>query len=162
MELIKSVILIGCVMGIISTFSDIAAPEGSLKKQLNLILGLILVLVVITPFLGNEFRISLRDYSLKSKTEALDLSGYTNDALINSANKKIEEYFLDKLNKNSITEADVDIYSEINEYNEIKIKRIDVFTESSFDEEKVKKLISEDLPETEINVKIKEGENEHR
>lgn len=149
-------------MGIISTFSDIAAPEGSLKKQLNLILGLILVLVVITPFLGNEFRISLRDYSLKSKTEALDLSGYTNDALINSANKKIEEYFLDKLNKNSITEADLDIYSEINEYNEIKIKRIDVFTESSFDEEKVKKLISEDLPETEINVKIKEGENEHR
>ena len=146
-------------MGIITTFVDITAPEGSLKKQLNVILGVVLVLVVITPFLGGDFQISLSDYSYSSDFEAVDLSGYTTEAVIASANEKVEEYFSEKLNKNNIG-AELNIYSEINEYNEIEITRIDITVENSSDEDQVRKLVREDLSETEINVNVREEENE--
>ena len=41
METISKVIYSACVIGVVSTFIEIASPQGSVKKQLDLIVGIV-------------------------------------------------------------------------------------------------------------------------
>lgn len=65
---------------------------------------------------------------------------------------RLEEYFLDKLNKNGIENVRVDITTDINEYNEIEITAVRVYLTKTSDRELVEKLIAEDLPDTQVIV----------
>ena len=49
MNIVKSVIFIACIIGVITSMTDIVTPEGTLKKQLRSVLAVILLLAVITP-----------------------------------------------------------------------------------------------------------------
>ncbi len=42
MNTVKSVIFIACIIGVITSMTDIATPEGTLKKQLRSVLAVIL------------------------------------------------------------------------------------------------------------------------
>ena len=46
MNTVKSVIFIACIIGVITSMTDIATPEGTLKKQLRSVLAVILLLAV--------------------------------------------------------------------------------------------------------------------
>ena len=56
MDTVKTIIYSACIIGVISTMIDIASPEGSLKKQTDIIIGLVLVMVVITPLMDSDFK----------------------------------------------------------------------------------------------------------
>lgn len=55
-----------------------------------------------------------------------------------------------KLNKNGIENVRVDITTDINEYNEIEITAVRVYLTKTSDRVLVEKLISEDLPDTQV------------
>lgn len=59
---------------------------------------------------------------------------------------------MDKLNKNGIENIRVDITTDINEYNEIKITAVRVYLTKTSDRGLVEKLIAEDLPDTQVIV----------
>ena len=126
MNTVKAVIFIACIIGVITSMTDIATPEGTLKKQLRSVLAVILLLAVITPVMGHGFKVTLSDY-----TELADL---------------------DKLNKNGIENVRVDITTDINEYNEIEITAVRVYLTKTSDRELVEKLIAEDLSDTQVIV----------
>ena len=63
MDTVKTIIYSACVVGVVSTMIEIASSEGTMKKQLDLVIGLVLVMVVITPFMNKDFRFRLNDYS---------------------------------------------------------------------------------------------------
>ena len=65
MDILKAAILIACIMGVISCMVDIATPEGALKKQLKVIVSIILILAVFLPFMGNDFNLDFDDYGLR-------------------------------------------------------------------------------------------------
>ena len=142
MNTVKSVIFIACIIGVITSMTDIATPEGTLKKQLRSVLAVILLLAVITPVMGHGFKVTLSDY-----TELADLPDY-----LSESESRLEEYFLDKLNKNGIENVRVDITTDINEYNEIEITAVRVYLTKTSDRGLVEKLIAEDLPDTQVIV----------
>ena len=151
MNTIKAVIFTACIVGVITSLTDIAAPEGSLKKQLRSVLAVILVLAVITPIMGQGFKVTLSDYTELSDLPEFDnISTVTELYYLSESESRLEEYFRDKLNKNGIENVTVDITADINEYNEIEITKVRAYPMQTSDRELIKKLISEDLPEAEV------------
>lgn len=151
MDTIKAVIFTACIVGVITSLTDIAAPEGSLKKQLRSVLAVILVLAVITPIMGQGFKVTLSDYTELSDLPEFDnISTVTELYYLSESESRLEEYFRDKLNKNDIENVTVDITADINEYNEIEITKVRAYPMQTSDRELIKKLISEDLPEAEV------------
>lgn len=69
---------------------------------------------------------------------------------LSESESRLEEYFLGKLNKNGIENVRVDITTDINEYNEIEITAVRVYLTKTSDRVLVEKLISEDLPDTQV------------
>lgn len=151
MDTIKAVIFTACIVGVITSLTDIAAHEGSLKKQLRSVLAVILVLAVITPIMGQGFKVTLSDYTELSDLPEFDnISTVTELYYLSESESRLEEYFRDKLNKNGIENVRVDITTDINEYNEIEITKVRAYPIQTSDRELIKKLISEDLPEAEV------------
>ena len=154
MDTIKAVIFTACIVGVITSLTDIAAPEGSLKKQLRSVLAVILVLAVITPIMGQGFKVTLSDYTELSDLPEFDnISTVTELYYLSESESRLEEYFRDKLNKNGIENVTVDITADINEYNEIEITKVRAYPMQTSDRELIKKLISEDLPEAEVIIR---------
>ena len=152
MEILKTVIYSACVIGIVSTFVDIAAPQGSMKKQLDLIIGIILVLVVITPFMNKEFKIRLSEYTYDYDKKIYgDIIKYTEQTVLDEASSRVSDHFRKKLSDNGIKCDNIIITPELDEYNRIEIKKVQISTQQG-DSTIITKLIKEDLPQTEVVV----------
>ena len=137
MNTVKAVIFIACIIGVITSMTDIATPEGTLKKQLRSVLAVIFLLAVITPVMGHGFKVTLSDYTeLADLPEFDSVSTATKLYYLSESESRLEEYFLDKLN----------------EYNEIEITAVRVYLTKTSDRELVEKLIAEDLPDTQVIV----------
>ena len=103
MNTVKAVIFIACIIGVITSMTDIATPEGTLKKQLRSVLAVIFLLAVITPVMGHGFKVTLSDYTeLADLPEFDSVSTATKLYYLSESESRLEEYFLDKLNKNGI------------------------------------------------------------
>ena len=161
MDLIKSAVFIACIMGVISIFLDIAAPECSQKKQLLTIAGIITLLAVCSVFTGKGFKLSLDSYSFDNEdTYYSDQINYnTQNAVLSAAQKKYEEYFLDKLNSNSIRTEKIDVELSLNEQDEVYAEYVYITLYDESDSEQASELVKQDLPDTEILFKT-ENDNE--
>lgn len=152
MEILKTVIYSACVIGIVSTFVDIAAPQGSMKKQLDLIIGIILVLVVITPFMNKEFKIRLSEYTYDYDKKIYgEIKKYTEQTVLDEASSRVSDHFRKKLSDNGIKCDNIIITPELDEYNRIEIKKVQISSQQG-DRTIITKLIKEDLPLTEVIV----------
>ena len=152
METISKVIYSACVIGVVSTFIEIASPQGSVKKQLDLIVGIVLVLVVITPFMNKEFKIRLSDYTYVQDSKIYgELNEFSTQTVLNEARSKVSDYFRQKLNEDGIKYDDIIIKLELNEYNQIEIKRVTVKAQSG-NEKRITQLVKKELPQTEVTV----------
>lgn len=153
MNTVKAVIFTACIIGVVTSLTDIVAPEGTLKKQLRSVLAVILLLAVITPVMGHGFKVTLSDYTELSDLPEFDsVSTAAELYYLSESESRLEEYFRDKLNKNGIENVRVDIITNINEYNEIEITSVRVYLTKTSDRELVEKLIAEDLPDIQVIV----------
>lgn len=152
MDTVKTIIYSACIVGVVSSMIEIASPEGTMKKQLELILGLVLVMVVITPFMNSDFKFRLNDYTVSyDKKIYEDIKKYENDLVVDNARKELSGYFQKKLNENGIECKDVIITLDIDEYNQIEITKVQVKSTTQ-DKQKIKELILSELPRTQVEV----------
>ena len=164
MDTIKNIILIACIMGVISVIFDFLLPEGSSKKQFRLLLGLVVVLALVSPFMDKGFEISMKKFDVDFSEKAVSnhLTEKETDVILSEAENKTEEYFLDKLNKNGLKADEIRAELEINKDNEIEIPKITVKGnyENDTDKEKITNLIKEELKNCQVEF-IGDEENEH-
>ena len=152
MDTVKTIIYSACIVGVVSSMIEIASPEGTMKKQLELILGLVLVMVVITPFMISDFKFRLNDYTVSyDKKIYEDIKKYENDLVVDNARKELSGYFQKKLNENGIECKDVIITLDLDEYNQIEITKVQVKSTTQ-DKQKIKELIVSELPRTQVEV----------
>lgn len=147
-------------MGIGSGLLEYALPSGSVKKGFGLLTGLVMTLAVISPFVGDGFRLSFDelDISYDESYYSDKIIGETQDIILSDAKKQIEEYFLDKLNKNGLEARKIDISLKINSQNEIEITEVEIKGAKAEDKEKAADLVSEELEQTEISVITEESD----
>ena len=152
MDTVKTIIYSACIVGVVSSMIEIASPEGTMKKQLDLILGLVLVMVVITPFMSSDFKFRLNDYTVSYDKKIYDdIKSYENSLIFENARKELSEYFQKKLADNGIDCKDVIITLELDEYNQIEITKVQVHSTKQ-DKQKINKLILSELPKTQVEV----------
>ena len=151
MDTVKTIIYSACVVGVVSTMIEIASPEGTMKKQLDLVIGLVLVMVVITPFMNKDFRFRLNDYtSAYDKQVYEDIKNYEKSLVIDSAKAELSDYLRKKLNVEGINCGEIIITLDIDEYNQIEITKVQVSSNQSPD--KIKSIIQAELPKTQVSV----------
>lgn len=152
MDTLKTIIYSACVIGIISTIIEIASPEGSLKKQIDITIGLVLVMVVITPFMDSKFKFRLSDFtSSYDKQIYNDIKSYENKYILETADKEIASYFERKLDQNGIKFKNLIITMNVNEYNQIEITKVQVASQQQ-NKGRITELIKNELPQTEVSV----------
>ena len=152
MDTVKTIIYSACIVGVVSSMIEIASPEGTMKKQLDLILGLVLVMVVITPFMSSDFKFRLNDYTVSYDKKIYDdIKAYENSLVFENARKELSDYFQKKLADNGIDCKDVIITLELDEYNQIEITKVQVGSEEKY-KSRITELIKSELPQTEISV----------
>lgn len=152
MDTVKTIIYSACIVGVVSSMIEIASPEGTMKKQLDLILGLVLVMVVITPFMSSDFKFRLNDYTVSYDKKIYDdIKSYEDNLVFENARKELSDYFQKKLADNGIDCKDVIITLELDEYNQIEITKVQVHSTKQ-DKQKINKLILSELPKTQVEV----------
>jgi hypothetical protein len=153
LETFKTAILTASIVGIVSTFADFAAPSESMKKQLKMIITLVLILALFTPFIGTEFRISIDGIDALSDDSSYEqLNEDFTDYYLNLTNSNIEQSLISQLKAEKIYADKIRIYSEADEYNSIEITKAEVYAEnlSENTKEKIIDLIGAALPDAEI------------
>ena len=153
LETFKTAILTASIVGIVSTFADFAAPSESMKKQLEMIITLVLILALFTPFIGTEFRISIDGIDALSDDSSYEqLNEDFTDYYLNLTNSNIEQSLISQLKAEKIYADKIRIYSEADEYNSIEITKAEVYAEnlSENTKEKIIDLIGAALPDAEI------------
>ena len=153
LETFKTAILTASIVGIVSTFADFAAPSESMKKQLKMIITLVLILALFTPFIGTEFRISIDGIDALSDDSSYEQSNEDfTDYYLNLTNSNIEQSLISQLKAEKIYADKIRIYSEADEYNSIEITKAEVYAEnlSENTKEKIIDLIGAALPDAEI------------
>ena len=152
MDTVKTIIYSACIVGVVSSMIEIASPEGTMKKQLDLILGLVLVMVVITPFMSSDFKFRINDYTVSYDKKIYDdIKAYENSLVFENARKELSEYFQKKLADNGVDCKDVIITLELDEYNQIEITKVQVYSTQK-DKQEINKLILSELPKTQVEV----------
>ena len=153
LETFKTAILTASIVGIVSTFADFAAPSESMKKQLKMIITLVLILALFTPFIGTEFRISIDGIDALSDDSSYEqLNEDFTDYYLNLTNSNIEQSLISQLKAEKIYADKIRIYSEADEYNSIEITKAEVYAEN-LSENSTEKIIDPTcaaLPDAEI------------
>lgn len=153
MDILKTSIFTACIIGIVSSFTDIAAPEGVLKKQMKVILTMILILGIFTPFLSGGFKLDLNAADkLVDQEEYEDLSENFQEMYLNRSTENIKDVLINLIEHQGITVKKTVIDSHLNEYNSLEIKKVTVYLQNSSqsDRDKITAIISENLPQTEV------------
>lgn len=150
MDTVRTIIYSACVVGVVSTMIEIASPEGSLKKQLDLVIGLVLIMVVITPFMDSSFKFTLSDYTASyDKKIYQDIKDYEHAVVFENAQRELTDYFRSKLSSSGINCSDIIITMQLNEYNQIEITKVQVSSDEQ-NTQRITELINSELPQTEV------------
>ncbi len=160
MQTVKLSIFIACSMGIISTITDLIAPDDSMKKQFMSMLGLISLLAVLSPWLSDGFTLSL-----ETDLDEQDILFYTENAeneleqlYLESAENEYDAYLLELLNNNDIKAASVDTYMTLSENDEVTVENIVVKLYDLSQENSAYSLMNQQLPEADIQIMAVEDE----
>lgn len=153
MDILKTSIFTACIIGIVSSFTDIAAPEGSLKKQMKVILTMILILGIFAPFLSGGFKLDLNAADkLIDQDEYENLSENFQEMYLNRSTENIKDVITNLIEQQGIAVKKVVIDSQLDEYNSLEIKKVTVYLQNSSqsDRNKITAIISENIPQTEV------------
>lgn len=162
MDILKSAILTACVVGVVSSLTDMAAPKGKLKKQFALILALVLILGIFAPFVSEGFKLDLNSVEdLMESDEYEKLNEDFEQMYIERSSENVEEVISERIKQRGITIDKIVIESELGEYNSLEIKKVMIYENGVTDMERqeIKKIIKESLPDSEI-IFVKEDSSE--
>ena len=131
MDILKTAIFTACIIGIVSTLTDMATPNGRLKKQLSIILTMTLILGIFTPFVSSGFKLDLSGADLPDTDEYERYSEDFQDMYLTQSEENIKKALAGLLKNDGITADKIDIVSAIDEYNSLEIKKVRVYISDS-------------------------------
>ena len=157
MGILKTSILVACIIGIISCMVDIATPEGAIKRQLKVTTSIILILAVFLPFIGNSPDLDFDEFhSLVDDGTYGQMSEDFMEMYSGMATEEMEEAIGELIGNEGIDIVNVVIESGYDEYNSLEANKV-IITAIAFedkDKEVVREIITQRLPDTEIEFKV--------
>lgn len=146
MELIKSVTAAFCFVGLAATICDYISPSESFRLNIKQILALILIIAMLTPFLGYDLELRIPELN-----EITDLKEYNelNESVSKSYEKilikNLEKRVLERLQSVDENIKKVVIQADTYEYNSIEVKKTEIYIKAKEISEEKKEKIEEEL-----------------
>ena len=164
MNVLKSAVFAACVIGVISSIAGIATPNGHAKRQLRLITSLVLILSVVTPFLGKGFDIDLEGLKKLTDTKLYsELNGEFEDMYQSMTNEQLSREIERQITAEGIDVKKVVIQNAGGEYNSIEAVKVTVSADEMNDEraQRINRIVKEALPDAEVEI-TEETSREHQ
>lgn len=146
MELIKSVTAAFCFVGLAATICDYISPSEGFRLNIKQILALILIIAMLTPFLGSDLELRMPELN-----EITDLKEYNelNESVSKSYEKilikNLEKRLLERLQSVDENIKKVVIQADAYEYNSIEVKKTEIYIKAKEISEEKKEKIEEEL-----------------
>lgn len=130
MENIKSLAVGVCTAMIVLGAISLLIPEGSLYKSLQSLLSAALIAVIITGASGVKVEfgsLTIEEQTVSEKSEQLKETVTMQEMAVSES--ALEQYILDELNKNGITDAEISVTADISDKGDIYINKVDIVCE---------------------------------
>lgn len=146
MELIKSVTAAFCFVGLSATIFDYISPSEGFRLSIKQILALILIISMLTPFLGSslELRIPKLD-EITDLKEYNELNESVNKSYEEILKKTLEKKVLERLQAVDENVKKVVIQADMNEYNSLDVEKTEIYIKTKEITEERKEKIEEEL-----------------
>src|SRR5699024_8710675 len=136
--LLKNVIIIFIILFLF----NLIIPKGNIKRYANFVMGLLIIIVVISPFtqiLGSELELDTNvfnysDQMTQSDEEILEMQNKEIEILYTEKISDKITYMIDDKTPYKVSNISVDIYTDDEKYG--LIKNIDIFLGTQIEEEK--------------------------
>ncbi len=146
MELIKSVTAAFCFVGIAATVFDYISPSESFRLNIKQILALILIVSMLTPFIGSDLELRLPELSeITDLKEYNELNESVNKSYENVLKKTLENKVLEKLQTVDENIKKVVIQADVYEYNSLEVEKTKIYIAAKEISEEKRQKIEEEL-----------------
>ncbi len=146
MELIKSVTTAFCFVGLTATIFDYISPSESFRLNIKQILALILIVSMLTPFIGADLELRIPDLNeITDLKEYNELNESVNKSYENVLKKTLENKVLEKLQIIDKNIKKVVIQADVYEYNSIEVEKTKIYIKSKEISKEKKEKIEEEL-----------------
>lgn len=146
MELIKSVTAAFCFVGLAATIFDYISPSESFRLNIKQILALILIISMLTPFIGSGLKLRIPKLNeITDLKEYNELSESVNKSYENILKKTLEDKVLEKLKTIDENIKKVVIQASVYEYNSLEVEKTEVYIAAKEISEETKEKINEEI-----------------
>lgn len=146
MELIKSVTAAFCFVGLAATIFDYISPSESFRLNIKQILALILIISMLTPFLGSGLELRIPELNeITDLEEYNELNESVNKSYENVLKKTLESKILDKLQSIDKNVKKVVIQATVAEYNSLEVETAEIYVASNQLSEENREKIEEEI-----------------
>lgn len=146
MELIKSVTAAFCFVGLAATIFDYISPSESFRLNIKQILALILIISMLTPFLGSGLELRIPELNeITDLEEYNELNESVNKSYENVLKKTLESKILDKLQSIDKNVKKVVIQATVTEYNSLEVETAEIYVASNQLSEENREKIEEEI-----------------
>ncbi len=146
MELIKSVTASFCFVGLAATIFDYISPSEGFRLNIKQILALILIISMLTPFLGSDLELRIPKLNeITDLKEYNELNESVNKSYENILKKTLENKVLEKLQIVDRNIKKVVIQADVDEYNSIEVEKTEIYIKAKEISEEKKEKIEEEL-----------------
>lgn len=141
MKTIKTVALIGCLIGIAFTMLEITIPGEKLKSQIKTVMSMVMLIAIMTPFVkdGLVFAVSA-DIKANELSETEHLQESIDQMYIEETEYKITESLNAYLLKDGLETDNLCIVTQVDEYNFLEVEKISLQAKEK-DYEKIEILL---------------------
>ncbi len=146
MELIKSVTAAFCFVGLAATIFDYISPSESLRLNIKQIIALILIISMLTPFLGSDLELRIPKLNeITDLKEYNELNESVNKSYARVLKKTLEKKVLEKLQSVDENIKKVVIQADVDEYNSIEVEKTEIYIKAQEISKEKKEKIEEEL-----------------
>lgn len=146
MELIKSVTASFCFVGLAATIFDYISPSEGFRLNIKQILALILIISMLTPFLGSDLELRIPKLNeITDLKEYNELNESVNKSYENVLKKTLENKVLEKLQIVDRNIKKVVIQADVDEYNSIEVEKTEIYIKAKEISEEKEEKIEEEL-----------------
>ncbi len=146
MELIKSVTAAFCFVGLAATIFDYISPSEGFRLNIKQILALILIIAMLTPFLGSDLELRIPELNeITDLKEYNELNESVSKSYENILKKNLEKRVLESLQAVDENVKKVVIQADVHEYNSLEVENTEVYIKTKEISEEKKEKIEEEL-----------------
>ncbi len=146
METLSEMILSVCVLSIVTGLIAAVVPEGKFAAQIKLITASLLMIGMLSPFVGTAKELTFEHTAFEAEEAADELERLTDEQVIALAEEELEAVLRQELAQRAVPTGQIRVRMNIDENSSINITSVDVVGTKPIEAEAaIKEILGKDV-----------------